>query len=166
MIKRPIFLVINSQLFLLYNFSKFLYFFTLFIHPSTLNITNKTPHTPDDGSAELKRYSVDWLCFSINPYFLFGLHVVNFSSQIVALCLPLALNSASCPQLAPTPTDSSRLCPGYIFVWRSPASTVLSLIYTGASLDWRPGRGSICNNFCYKPIPKYRFYINEKKIRK
>ena len=65
--------------------SKFLYIFTLFIHPSTLNITNKTPHSPDDGSAEPKRYSVDWLCFSINPYFLFGLFVVNFSSQIVGL---------------------------------------------------------------------------------
>ena len=51
--------VINSQLFLLYNFSKFLYIFTLFIHPSTLNITNKTPHSPDDGSAEPKCYSVD-----------------------------------------------------------------------------------------------------------
>ena len=84
-IKRPIFLVINSQLFLLYNFYKFLYIFTLFIHPSTLNITNKTPHSPDDGSEEPKRYSVDWLCFSINPYFLFGLLVVNFSSQIVGL---------------------------------------------------------------------------------
>ena len=84
MIKRPIFLVINSQLFLLRNFSKFLYIFTLFIHPSTLNITNKTPHRPDDGSAEPKRYSVDWLCFSINPHFLFGL-LVNFSSKIVGL---------------------------------------------------------------------------------
>ena len=69
LIKGPIFLVINSQLFLLYNFSKFLYIFTLFIHPSKLNITNKTPHCPDDGSAEPKRYSVDWLCFSITPPF-------------------------------------------------------------------------------------------------
>ena len=43
LIKRPIFLVISSQLFLLYNFSKFLYIFTLFIHPSTLNITDITP---------------------------------------------------------------------------------------------------------------------------
>ncbi len=85
LIKRPIFLVINSQPFLLYNFYKFLYIFTLFIHPSTLNITNKTPHIPDDGSAEPKRYCVDWLCFSINPHFLFGLLVVNFSSQIVGL---------------------------------------------------------------------------------
>ena len=63
-----------------------------------------------------------------------------------ALCQPLALTSASCPQLTPTPTDSSRLCPGYIFVCRPPASAVLPLIYTGASLDWRLGRGSICYN--------------------
>ena len=27
--------------------------------PSTLNITNITPHSPDDGSVEPKRYSVD-----------------------------------------------------------------------------------------------------------
>ena len=59
LIKRPIFLVINNQLFLLYNFSKCLYIFTLFMHPSTLNITNETPHSPDDGSVEPKRYSVD-----------------------------------------------------------------------------------------------------------
>ena len=58
LIKRPIFLVINSQLFLLFNFSKFLYISTLCIHPSTLNITYKTPHSPDDSSAEPKRYSV------------------------------------------------------------------------------------------------------------
>ena len=59
-----------------------------------------------------------------------------------ALCL--ALTSASCPQLNPTATDSSRLCPGYIFVWCPPASAVLPLIYTGKSLDWRLDRGSIC----------------------
>ena len=62
------------------------------------------------------------------------------------LCLPLALTSAPCPQLTPTPTDSSRLCPGYIFVWHPPVSAVLLFIYTGASLDWRLGRGSICYN--------------------
>ena len=82
----------------------------------------------------------------------------------------------SYPQLAPTATwTDCRLCPGYSFVWRPPAScgrthrppspnsttstgqgdipisstgctcfTVLPLIYTGASLDWRLGRGSIC----------------------
>ena len=42
-------------------------------------------------------------------------------------------------------THSYRLCSGYIFVWRTPASAVLPLIYTGASLDWRLGRGSIWN---------------------
>ena len=61
-----------------------------------------------------------------------------------ALCLPLALNSAYCLQLTPTGTDSSHLCPGYIFVWRPPAFVLLPLIYTGASLDWLLGRGSIC----------------------
>ena len=47
-----------------------------------------------------------------------------------------------------SPTDSSRLCPGYI-VSRPPASTVLPLIYTGASLDWWLGRGSIYNTSKY-----------------
>ena len=79
---RPIFLVINGQLFWLYNFSKFLYIFTLCIHPSTHNITNKTLYSPDDGSAEPKLYSVDWLCFSINPYFLLRWLVDNFSSKL------------------------------------------------------------------------------------
>ena len=63
-----------------------------------------------------------------------------------ALCLLLALNSASCP-----PTDSNSnwcwpkpsVAPGYIIVSRPPASAVPPLIYTGASLDWRLGRGSI-----------------------
>ena len=59
-----------------------------------------------------------------------------------ALCLPLALTSASCPQLTRTPPQ----VPGYIIVSRPPASAVLPLIYTGASLDWRLGRGSIYNN--------------------
>ena len=58
----------------------------------------------------------------------------------IALYLPLALNSASCLQVTPTPTDSSCLCPGYIFVWNPPASAVLPLIYIGTSLDWRLGR--------------------------
>ena len=62
-----------------------------------------------------------------------------------ALCLLLVLTSASCPQLTPNQTDSSRLCPGYIFVWYPPASAVLPHIYTGASLDWRLGRLSLCN---------------------
>ena len=58
----------------------------------------------------------------------------------------LILTLASCPQLSPTPTDSSRLCSGYIFVWHPPASAAPPLIYTGASLDWRLGRGLICYN--------------------
>ena len=57
----------------------------LYNKKSWLFMTRKNPHSPDDGSAEPKRYSVDWLCFSINPYFLFGLLIVNFSSQIVGL---------------------------------------------------------------------------------
>ena len=61
-----------------------------------------------------------------------------------ALCLQQVLNLASCPQLTPTATDSSRLCTGYIFVWRPPTSALLLLIYTGVSLDWRLGWGSIC----------------------
>ena len=36
--------------------------------------------------------------------------------------------------------------PGYIIVSRPLASAVLQLIYTGASLDWQLGRGSIYNN--------------------
>ena len=38
-----------------------LYNFTHFIHPSILNITNITPHSPDDGSAEPKPHSVDFV---------------------------------------------------------------------------------------------------------
>ena len=36
--------------------------------------------------------------------------------------------------------------PGYIIFLRPPAFAVLPLFYTGASLDWRLGRGSICYN--------------------
>ena len=36
--------------------------------------------------------------------------------------------------------------PGCIIVSRAPGSAVLPLIYTGASLDWRLGRGSVCYN--------------------
>ena len=37
------------------------------------------------------------------------------------------------------------VAPGYIIVWHPPASAVPPLIYTGAPLDWRLGRGSIYN---------------------
>ena len=80
LIKRTFFLVIKSQLFLLYNFSTFLYIFTLFIHPSILNLTNITSNT----WCWFSRTDTLWyrLCFSINLPFLFGLLVVNFSLYI------------------------------------------------------------------------------------
>ena len=34
-----------------------------------------------------------------------------------------------------SPTDTNHLAPGYIIVYRPPASAVLLLIYAGASLD-------------------------------
>ena len=47
-----------------------------------------------------------------------------------------------------SPIDSNWLeppqAPGYIIVWYPPASAVLPLIYTGASLDWWLGWGSVC----------------------
>ena len=94
---------------------------------------DKLLHIDPSSSGHSITSSSSWLGFST---------VGHWGSK--ALCLPLALTLASCPQLAPTATDSSRLCPGYIFVWHPPASAVLSLIYTGESLDWRLGRGSIC----------------------
>ena len=64
--------------------------------------------------------------------------VGHWGSQ--ALSLPLALNSASCLQLAPTTSGT------WLYNCLTlPASAVLPLIYTGASLNWRFGRGSICN---------------------
>ena len=57
-----------------------------------------------------------------------------------ALCLPLALTSASCLQLTRT-----IWAPGYIIVSHPPASAVLPLIYTGASHDWWLGWGSVYN---------------------
>ena len=41
-----------------------------------INIANITPHDPDDGSVESKRYSVD---FSINLSFHLDYLVINFS---------------------------------------------------------------------------------------
>ena len=76
----------------------------------------------------------------------------SFSSWLVLLNRGLlraqSLLSAAGSQFGIlSPTDSSRLCPGYIFVWHPPASAVLPLIYTGASLDWWLGRGSIYYTF-------------------
>ena len=64
-----------------------------------------------------------------------------------AIFLPLALNS----HLVTTDSNCNwnwlkpSVAPGYIIVSVHPASAVPPLIYTGASLDWRLGRGSICN---------------------
>ena len=40
------------------------------------------------------------------------------------------------------------VAPGYIIVSCPPVSAVPLLIYTGASLDWWLGRGSIYNKYC------------------
>ena len=45
-----------------------------------LNIANITPHGPDDGSVEPKRYSVD---FSINLSFHLDYLVINFSTYVI-----------------------------------------------------------------------------------
>ena len=58
-----------------------------------------------------------------------------------ALSLELVFTLVSCLQLSRTVW-----APGYIIVYPPPASAVLPLIYTGASLDWRFGRGSIYKN--------------------
>ena len=53
-----------------------------------------------------------------------------------------------------SPTDSNWLepprAPAYIIVSHSLASAVLPLIYTGASLDWRLGRESLCYTKSFK----------------
>ena len=57
--------------------------------------------------------------------------------------------------LSPTGSNSNRNWPklsvarGYIIVSRPPGSAVPPLIYTGASLDWRLGRGSIYNIYTW-----------------
>ena len=58
-----------------------------------------------------------------------------------ALCLPLALTSASCPPLTWTVCALS-----YNIVWHPPASAVLPLIYKRC-ISWRLGRGSIYNTW-------------------
>ena len=68
LIKRPIFLVINSQRFSYYtNFPKFLYIFYTSC-TAIVNITNIIPRRPDDGSAGPKRHSVDFVSQSYMDY--------------------------------------------------------------------------------------------------
>ena len=60
LIKRPNFLVMNGQLFLLYKFSLGFYILHFLHIHRWFNITNIIPHSPDDGSLEPKYYSVDF----------------------------------------------------------------------------------------------------------
>ena len=95
------------------SYKSFFFLILLYILYIHLHLTPliKTPHIPDDDSAEPKRYSVDWLCFSINPYFLFGLLVVNFSSQIVELLSIIFFHSVPLTNMIQThsPTPISRI---------------------------------------------------------
>ena len=62
LIKRPIFLVINSQLFHVIQLIQSFYIFLHFLYTHCyLNITNIMPYSPDDGSAEPKHYSVNFV---------------------------------------------------------------------------------------------------------
>ena len=70
-----------------------------------------------------------------------------------------------------SPTDSNcnwnwpkpSVAPGYIIVSHPPASAVPPLIYTGASLDWRLGRGSIYNTLkhrnCFQVLNVFMFKV-------
>ena len=68
----------------------------------------------------------------------------------------LSPTDSNCNGNWPKPSEA----PGYIIVSRSPAYAVPQLIYTGASLDWRLGRGSIYNIiiFSHSDVIKY-FYL-------
>ena len=87
----------------------------------------------------------------IDPKFFFDHRSTSFASWLGLLnrgslraakpsVCKLILTLASCLQLTRTVW-----APGYIIVKLPPASAVLPLIYTSASLDWRLGRGSIHN---------------------
>ena len=55
--------------------------------------------------------------------------------------------------------------PGYIIVSRPPASAVLPLIYTGVSLDWQLGRGSIYNRkWKLFPTVQDRFLVSTERL--
>ena len=92
---------------------------------------------------------------STSSSFWLGCSSVGHRGRKPSVC-KLILTLASCP-----PTDSNSnwnwpkpsVAPGYIIILCPPASAVPPLIYTGASLDWRLGRGSIYN--IYLPISAY-----------
>ena len=57
-----IYIVINRQLLLVIHIFQSFYIFLSCLHiHRQLNITNITPHSPDDGLVEPKRYSVDFV---------------------------------------------------------------------------------------------------------
>ena len=81
---------------------------------------------------------------------------------------PLSTAGSHFGILSPTNPNSNYVepprAPGYIIVLRSPASAVLPLIYTGTSLDWRLGQGSICYMKKFIFILKFwQCYVNKKE---
>ena len=60
--------------------------------------------------------------------------------------------------------ESNRLGTWLYYCLHPPASAVLPLIYTGASLDWRLGRGLIYNNKTQN-INTWRFWLHEISLK-
>ena len=83
------------------------------------------------------------------PHLSWLLNRGSLRAALPSVCKPV-LTLASCLQL----TQTVR-APGYIIFYRPPASAILPLLYTGASLDWQLGQGSIYNNVCFKPYVTY-----------
>ena len=84
-------------------------------------------------------------CFQ-SRIILYQTEGVTFQNGYCERKSKMVLTSASCPQM-----PRAARAPGYIIFYRPPASAVLLLIYTGASLDWRLGRGSVYNTTTYTP---------------
>ena len=78
---------------------------------------------------------------------------------------PLSATGSQFSILSPlTPTGSNRL--GHLLYNCPPASAVLPLIYTDASLDWRLGRVSICYIYPYQGGEKMDSCLLQKQLRK
>ena len=77
------------------------------------------------------------------------------------------LSAAGSPLGILSPTDSNcpepPRVPSYIIISRSSASTVLPLIYTDASLDWRLCLGSICYIPTHRKKRRRTVHINKKR---
>ena len=94
---------------MLYKFSpRFLDFAFLNIH-RWLNIANITPHGPDEGSVEPKRYSVDFTSHQISPFtwiallsiFLYILSDYNplFTSIYICVCVCVCACARACSRM-------------------------------------------------------------------